>query len=81
MEEIITRGDLYFADLENQVIGSEQARTRPASMVQVLWSWSSRPSAWVWIYALGWNIHLSGTWLAYPQMGFIIIPTSYKVAM
>ena len=25
MEEKITRGDLYFADLENQVIGSEQA--------------------------------------------------------
>ena len=34
MEEIITRGDLYFADLENQVIGSEQAGTRPVVIIQ-----------------------------------------------
>ena len=33
MEEIITRGDLYFADLENQVIGSEQAGTRPVVII------------------------------------------------
>ena len=34
MEEIINRGDLYFADLENQVIGSEQAGIRPVVIIQ-----------------------------------------------
>ena len=34
MEEIINRGDLYFADLENQVIGSEQAGLRPVVIIQ-----------------------------------------------
>ena len=34
MGEIINRGELYFADLENQVIGSEQAGTRPVVIIQ-----------------------------------------------
>ena len=34
MGEIINRGDLYFADLENQIIGSEQAGTRPVVIIQ-----------------------------------------------
>lgn len=34
MEEIINRGDIYFANLENQVIGSEQAGIRPVVIIQ-----------------------------------------------
>ena len=34
MERKINRGDLFFADLENQVIGSEQAGIRPVVIIQ-----------------------------------------------
>ncbi len=34
MEEIINRGDLYYADLNDQVIGSEQAGSRPVVILQ-----------------------------------------------
>ena len=34
MEDIITRGDLYFANLDNKVVGSEQAGIRPVVIIQ-----------------------------------------------
>lgn len=34
MEEIINRGDLYYADLSDHVIGSEQAGSRPVVILQ-----------------------------------------------
>ena len=34
MEEIIKRGDLYFADLDSKAIGSEQAGIRPVVIIQ-----------------------------------------------
>lgn len=34
MEEIINRGDLYYADLNEQIIGSEQAGIRPVVILQ-----------------------------------------------
>lgn len=34
MEKTINRGELYYADLEEQVIGSEQAGIRPVVIIQ-----------------------------------------------